>query len=98
MGRANLEQVRQVAHGRKTAGNLIEVGATVSSPQGAYTTPEMVALEGENLASMRHGQGGAESIAGAPQVRAWAAQARAAYRSTRSSRSNADRNRLGHRD
>ena len=74
MGRANLEQVRQVAHGRKTAGNLIEVGATVSSPQGAYTTPEMVALEGENLASMRHGQGGAESIAGAPQVRAWAAK------------------------
>ena len=74
MGRANLEQVRQVAHGRKTAGNLIEVGATVSSPQGAYTTPEMVALEGENLDSTRHGQGGVESIAGAPQVRAWTAK------------------------
>ena len=72
MGRANLEQVRQVAHGWKTAGNLIEVGATVSSPQGAYTTPEMVAFEGENLDWMRHGD--AENIASAERVRAWAAK------------------------
>jgi conjugative relaxase-like TrwC/TraI family protein len=72
MGRADLEQVRREADARERGGNLIRIGAAVSSPQGACTTPEMVALERENLDRMRHGQGGAESIASAEQVRAWA--------------------------
>jgi AAA domain/TrwC relaxase/Viral (Superfamily 1) RNA helicase len=73
MGKANLEQVRSEADARKRDGKLIQIDAQVSSPQGAYTTPEIVALERENLDWMRLGQGIAENIASAECVRAWAA-------------------------
>lgn len=74
MGKADLAQVRCTADARERAGNLIRIGAEVRSPQGAYTTPEMVALERQNLDLMRHGQGSAESIASVAQVRTWAAK------------------------
>ena len=74
MGKADLDQVRRAADLRESAGNLIRIDAEVSSPQGSYTTPEMVALERENLDLMRQGQGGAENIASADRVRAWAAK------------------------
>ncbi|MBF6558759.1 MAG: relaxase domain-containing protein [Candidatus Binataceae bacterium] len=72
MGKADLEQVRRVADAWERDNKLIRIGTAVSSPQGAYITSEMVALERANLDSMRHGQGRAESIASAEQVRAWA--------------------------
>jgi len=74
MGRADLEQVRSVADGWERAANLIQIGATVRSPQGAFTTPQMVALERENLDLMLVGRDGAQSIASANEVRAWAAR------------------------
>ena len=74
MGRADLEQVRREADAQERGGNLIPIDAAVSLPQGAYTMPEMVALERENLDLMLAGQGGAESIAGVEEVRVWAAK------------------------
>jgi conjugative relaxase-like TrwC/TraI family protein len=74
MGRADLEQVRRAADARESAGTLIRIDAEVSSPRGGYTTPEMLALEGENLDWLRQGQGGAENIASTERVRAWAAK------------------------
>jgi hypothetical protein len=73
MGKADLAQVRRSADAQERDGNLIRIGAAVRSPQGAYTTPEMVAFERQNLDWIRHGQGGAESIASAEQVRGWSA-------------------------
>ncbi len=74
MGKADLAQVRRAADARERDSNLIRINAAVRSPQGAYTTPEMVALERENLDWMRQGRNGAESIAGVEEVRAWAAR------------------------
>lgn len=44
----------------------------MTSPQGAYTTSEMVALERENIALMREGLGRAAAIAPNDQVESWA--------------------------
>jgi ATP-dependent exoDNAse (exonuclease V) alpha subunit len=74
MGKADLAQVRRTADAREREGNLIRIGAKVRSPQGAYTTSEMVTVERENLAWMRQGRGAVERIASAEQVRAWAAK------------------------
>src|SRR5216683_1142453 len=74
MGKADLERVRRAADLRESAGNLIRIDAEISSPQGSYTTPEMVALERENLDWMRQGQDGAKNIASVAQVRTWAAK------------------------
>ncbi len=74
MGKADLAQVRRAADARERDGNLIRIDAAVRSPQGAYTTPEMVALERENLDWMRQGRNGAEKIAGVEEARAWAAR------------------------
>ncbi len=74
MGKADLAQVRSAADARERDSNLIRIDAAVRSPQGAYTTPEMVALERENLDWMRQGRNAAKSIAGVEEVRAWAAR------------------------
>jgi hypothetical protein len=74
MGKADIEQVRRVMQALEMDGNLIRIGGDVSSPRGAYTTPEMVALERENLDLMQLGRGVAHSIASADEVRAWSAK------------------------
>lgn len=74
MGRANLARMRDESDRLERSGQLIHAGASVSSPQGAYTTPEMVALERGNLNLMRAGQGRTRPIANAGEVQAWAAR------------------------
>jgi ATP-dependent exoDNAse (exonuclease V) alpha subunit len=72
MGAADLDQVRAESERHEQAAELIQVGNAISSPQGAYTTPQMVALEKENLALMRGGLGRATAIAPSDQVKSWA--------------------------
>ncbi len=72
MGRANLARMRDESDRLERSGQLIHAGASVSSPQGAYTTPEMVALERGNLDLMHAGQGRTRPIADADEVQAWA--------------------------
>lgn len=72
MGRADLARVRDESDRLERTGQLIHAGASVSSPQGAYTTPEMVALERGNLDLMRAGQGRTRPIGSTDQVQAWA--------------------------
>ena len=72
MGTADLDQVRTESERHEQAAELIQVGNAVNAPQGAYTTPEMVALETENIALMRSGLRNASAIAQRDQVKAWA--------------------------
>jgi conjugative relaxase-like TrwC/TraI family protein len=74
MGRADLDQIRNRSAAWQYRNALIRVEAGVASPQGAYTTPEMVALERDNIRFMLTGQGRTASIAEPEQVRAWAAR------------------------
>jgi hypothetical protein len=46
----------------------------VNSPRGAYTTPEMLALERGNIEMMRSGQGAAVAIGNSTEIRGWARQ------------------------
>lgn len=72
MGAADLDQVRAESEHHEQAAELIQVGNAVNAPQGAYTTPEMVALETQNLSLMRSGLRNALAIAQRDQVKAWA--------------------------
>lgn len=72
MGVADLNQVRAESERNEQTGELIRAGNAITSPQGAYTTPEMVALERENIALMRDGLGRAAAIAPNDQVKSWA--------------------------
>jgi conjugative relaxase-like TrwC/TraI family protein len=74
MGKADLEQLRRAADGWERDAKLIRIGTTTNSPRGAYTTSQMVALERKNLDLMQVGRGGAQAIASAGAVRAWAAR------------------------
>lgn len=73
MGKGDLDGVRREIADWERTGELITATVEVSSPQGAYTTPDMVALERENLDLLHAGQGAAHAIAGREQVRRWAA-------------------------
>ena len=57
MGSVELGQVRAESQHFEQAGHLVAVGSAVNSPRGAYTTPEMIALERENIELMSTGQG-----------------------------------------
>ena len=72
MGSADLDQIRRQSRVIEQRGQLIAVGDAVSSPQGAYTTPEMIALERDNLELMHAGKGKAATIGRAQEVRQWA--------------------------
>ena len=73
MGIADLKGVRRETGLRESRGDLIALGVWPSSPAIAYTTPEMVALERENLELMRAGRGHPEAIATEQDARNWAA-------------------------
>jgi len=64
-----------VAHGGvPDGGGCFSSVAAVSAPQGAYTTPEMVAPEGDNLDLMHQGRGQANPIGPLAEVSTWALQ------------------------
>ena len=72
MGKADLSRVRDESERAERSGRLIRASPSVFSSQGAYTTPEMVALERDNLDLMLAGQGRTHPIANTAQVQAWA--------------------------
>ena len=73
MGRSALDSVREAIDLRRNDGKLIDLAANYRHPIGAFTTPEMAALERDNIALMREGRGKAEPIASADEVKRWAA-------------------------
>jgi conjugative relaxase-like TrwC/TraI family protein len=73
MGRTVLERVRSAIAAQISDGGLIDLAPNHRHPIGAFTTPEMAALEHDNLALMRQGRGQAEAIAPADAVKRWAA-------------------------
>ena len=76
MGNVELGQIRTEAQRFERDGRLIATGKVVNSPRGAYTTPEMIALERENIDLMRAGHGHALAVSTAKDIRAWAAERR----------------------
>jgi conjugative relaxase-like TrwC/TraI family protein len=74
MGAVELEQIRTESQRLARNGRLIPVAETPNSPRGAYTTPEMIALERGNIELMRTGQGSAVAIGSLSQIRQWASQ------------------------
>jgi conjugative relaxase-like TrwC/TraI family protein len=71
MGRADLDAIRNETRDWQHRHDLIPLEIGVSSPQGAYTTPAMIALERDNVRLMLDGQRQAAPIATREQVRAW---------------------------
>ena len=76
MGSVELDHIRTESRRFERDGRLIAVGDAVRSPQGAYTTPEMIALERENLVMMAAGRGKATAIGVSAEVRQWANERR----------------------
>jgi conjugative relaxase-like TrwC/TraI family protein len=74
MGSVELEQIRTESQRYEREGRLIAAGEAVNSPRGAYTTPEMIALERENIVMMAAGQGKATVIGLSGEVRRWASE------------------------
>ena len=72
MGKADLSRVRDESERAERSGRLIRASPSVFSSQGAYTTPEMIALERDNFDLMLAGQGRTHPIANTDQVQAWA--------------------------
>ena len=74
MGKFDLDGLRSATGQWQAQGRIIAATAEVSSPRGAYTTPEMVGMERENLRLALAGIGRAAPVAEAAGVRAWASQ------------------------
>ena len=74
MGQADLHRIRVESERFQQNGRLVVAGDSVNSPQGAYTTPEMIAFERGNIEMMRAGQGGAAAISSSNEIRRWASQ------------------------
>jgi conjugative relaxase-like TrwC/TraI family protein len=72
MGIADLENVRRETGVRESRGDLIALAVSPSFPGVVYTTPEMVALERENLELMRASRGRAQAITTEQRARSWA--------------------------
>ena len=74
MGQADLHSIRAESERFQQSGRLIVAGDSVNSPRGAYTTPEMIALERGNIELMCAGQGSAAAIGSSNEIRRWASQ------------------------
>ncbi len=72
MGIIDLDQLRRESTAWEERRALIALDASIASPGGAFTTPEMVALERDNLNLMRAGRGQNPPIAAAAEIRQWA--------------------------
>jgi conjugative relaxase-like TrwC/TraI family protein len=71
MGKADLDAIRNETQSLERQRRLISLENSVRSPRGAYTTPEMIALERDNLELMRAGQGAACAIGATQEIRQW---------------------------
>ena len=74
MGQADLHRIRLESERFQQNGRLIFAGDSVNSPRGAYTTPQMIALERGNIELMRTGRGEATAIGTSDNIRRWASQ------------------------
>jgi conjugative relaxase-like TrwC/TraI family protein len=74
MGQADLHSIRAESERFQQSGRLIVAGDSVNSPRGAYTTPEMIALERDNIDLMRTSQGQAAAIGTPNEIRGWASE------------------------
>jgi len=74
MGRAAPERVREWIAMEQERGQLIPITSDWRSPQGCFTTPEMLRLERENIARMGAGVDAAAPIAPAVEATEWAIQ------------------------
>ena len=72
MGRAVLDGVRGAIEIQRRNGELIDLTLNHRCPIGAFTTPEMAALERDNVVLMHEAWGKAEMIATTEQVNGWA--------------------------
>ena len=74
MGAIDLDKLRRESTAWEERRALIALDASISSPNGTFTTPEMVALEKDNLDLMRAGRGQTSPIAAAEEIRQWATE------------------------
>ena len=73
MGRADLDQVRNENRRSQERGQLLAVSISGDAARTFFTTPEMIALERDNLDLMQVGQGRATPIALPNEIQRWAA-------------------------
>ena len=71
-GAIDLDELRRESSAWEERRALIALDASISSPNGTFTTPKMVALERDNLDLMRVGRGQNPPIAAAKEIRKWA--------------------------
>jgi len=74
MGKTDLDAVRRESRRVEREHRLISVGDSVGAPHGAFTTPEMIALERENIEMTRAGQGATAAIGTTKQIGEWVAR------------------------
>jgi len=74
MGRADLNEVRNENRRSQERGQLLAVSTSQPVAQTSFTTPEMIALERDNLDLMRVGQGRATPIAQPTEIQQRAAE------------------------
>jgi AAA domain/TrwC relaxase/UvrD-like helicase C-terminal domain len=74
MGQADLHRIRAESERFQQVGRLLVAGDSVNSPQGAYTTPHMIALERANIQLMLAGRGAATAISSSSEILRWAKQ------------------------
>jgi conjugative relaxase-like TrwC/TraI family protein len=72
MGAIDLDQLRRESTAWEERRALIALDASISSPNGTFTTPEMVALERDNLDLMCAGRGQNPPVAAVEEVHQWA--------------------------
>ena len=72
MGAIDLDKLRRESAAWEERRALIALDASISSPNGTFTTPEMIALERDNLDLMRAGRGQTSPIADSEEIRRWA--------------------------
>jgi conjugative relaxase-like TrwC/TraI family protein len=73
MGSVDLDTLRRSSADWEQRGELLAASAEITSPRGAYTTSEMVALERDNLGLARAGLGQATPVGEHHEFERWAA-------------------------
>jgi conjugative relaxase-like TrwC/TraI family protein len=71
MGHTDLDRLRRAVAEAQERGELLAASAEITSPQGAYTTADMIALERDNLRRARAGIGRAEPLAPLASLAGW---------------------------
>jgi conjugative relaxase-like TrwC/TraI family protein len=97
MGRSSLAQVRGAVERHRDDGKLIAIAPSHRHPIGSFTTPEMAALESNNIALMRESQGTAFDDRRRRERQAMGCAQRTRNRSGRRGRSDTLNSRLAKR-